>query len=475
MRRTTPPARRSRDGSRTARPRGAGALALLLALGAAASGGPARASQEVPAPSPAASSAPAEPAALAGGDALPPPESRHLVLVVDTSASMAANDPTARIRRAVGEVVDGLPGRDVVGLVTFDTGSRVVAPLRRLDEPGARRSLTDAVAALRFDGRHTDIAEAVERALYELTRPGREGGPRLIVLVTDGLIDTGDAAEDAQKDGWLREDLLPSCREEGIRIFSVAFTEAADYELLRTMSTRTGGGYYRALTPADVPGIFAELERALDRPPPKPPAEPPPPPPPVVPAEEIEQAVEKAVRQVEAERPPAPPPAAPVESGPSTAFLAALVLLAAAALVVAALALRRVRRADREALPLVQARLHDLESGHAYELSHRVTRIGRAPDGDVVIDSPTISGQHALIEARDGIYYLVDLRSTNGTYVNEHRVERETVLRKGDVVRFDRFKYAFDGLELDDEATQVAGSAEQTVVRVSPWADRDDD
>ena len=419
------------------------------------------------APRAAAPAAAARPTSAADAEPEPAAPSRSVVLVVDTSGSMAINDPTARIRDAVGRVVAGLPESDVAGLVTFDTAARVVAPLRRLDEPGARRALQDAIGGLRFTGRYTDIAEAVERSLYELQRPGREDGPRLIVLVTDGLIDTGDEAEDAEKDTWLREDLLPSCREDGVRIFSVAFTESADYELLRTLSTRTNGGYYRALTPDDVPGIFAELERALARPEPKPePVQE------VVPAHELEQAVQRQVRQIEAERPPVQVPEP--KSGLSDAMLAGLALLALAALVVAVLALRRIRRADREALPVVQATLHDLESGAVYQLDSRVTRIGRAPESDVVIDSPTISGQHALIEARDGIYHLVDLRSTNGTYLNEKRIERESVLRKGDVLRFDRFKFAFDGLELSEE-TQVTPDGEHTVVRVSPWADRDED
>ena len=82
----------------------------------------------------------------------------------------------------------------------------------------------------------------------------------------------------------------------------------------------------------------------------------------------------------------------------------------------------------------------------------------------------------ALIEAKGGVYHVSDLRSTNGTFVNETRIERETVLRRGDILRFDRFKYAFDGiLAEDDDRTQVSLEEDKTQIRLSPWADAGED
>lgn len=64
--------------------------------------------------------------------------------------------------------------------------------------------------------------------------------------------------------------------------------------------------------------------------------------------------------------------------------------------------------------------------------THPIT-IGRLPDNMIVIDNPAVSGRHARV-FREGNHYVVeDLRSTNGTFVNEKPIARHTLL-EGDVV-----------------------------------------
>ena len=89
---------------------------------------------------------------------------------------------------------------------------------------------------------------------------------RALVLLTDGIIDMGDRQEDIATARWLRESLLPDARQAGVRIFAIAFSEAADYELLQNMAHETGGGYLRALGLEDSAAAFGSLERALSAP-----------------------------------------------------------------------------------------------------------------------------------------------------------------------------------------------------------------
>ncbi len=60
--------------------------------------------------------------------------------------------------------------------------------------------------------------------------------------------------------------------------------------------------------------------------------------------------------------------------------------------------------------------------------------IGRHPTNHVVIDIPTVSAEHALIEYVSGIYRLTDRGSRNGTYVNGQRIT-EHHLQDGDIIR----------------------------------------
>jgi pSer/pThr/pTyr-binding forkhead associated (FHA) protein len=59
-----------------------------------------------------------------------------------------------------------------------------------------------------------------------------------------------------------------------------------------------------------------------------------------------------------------------------------------------------------------------------------------------------ISRSHAIVELRGEDYYLKDLGSSNGTYVNGKLIEdRGTLLRDGDAVRFARYDFIFLSVE----------------------------
>jgi predicted component of type VI protein secretion system len=84
--------------------------------------------------------------------------------------------------------------------------------------------------------------------------------------------------------------------------------------------------------------------------------------------------------------------------------------------------------------------------------------IGRLPDNDVVIDNPAVSGRHARV-FREGNHYVVeDLKSTNGTFVNEKPIARHTLL-EGDVVLVGKHSLVFTlaGGEPAEEASEKAG------------------
>jgi pSer/pThr/pTyr-binding forkhead associated (FHA) protein len=59
--------------------------------------------------------------------------------------------------------------------------------------------------------------------------------------------------------------------------------------------------------------------------------------------------------------------------------------------------------------------------------------IGRLPDNNLVIDNPAVSGRHARVYREGNHYVLEDLKSTNGTFVNDKPIARHTLL-EGDVV-----------------------------------------
>jgi pSer/pThr/pTyr-binding forkhead associated (FHA) protein len=73
-----------------------------------------------------------------------------------------------------------------------------------------------------------------------------------------------------------------------------------------------------------------------------------------------------------------------------------------------------------------------------------VANIGRADYNDLVIPDPSVSTAHAKLQRREGVWVLVDLDSTNGTFVDGERVKGEAPLAPGAVVRFGDVQAVFE-------------------------------
>ncbi len=69
--------------------------------------------------------------------------------------------------------------------------------------------------------------------------------------------------------------------------------------------------------------------------------------------------------------------------------------------------------------------------GGIWDLKLEEVRIGRGNDCDIRIDDDTISRLHAVIQRDASGYLLVDLNSTNGTYVNDKPIQRHRLVAGG--------------------------------------------
>lgn len=72
-----------------------------------------------------------------------------------------------------------------------------------------------------------------------------------------------------------------------------------------------------------------------------------------------------------------------------------------------------------------------------------VCKIGRLPENTVRIKEQEVSGHHAEIRHDGERWYLVDLDSGNGTFLNDHRIQGQAALRNGDIVRIGNAEIVF--------------------------------
>ena len=79
----------------------------------------------------------------------------------------------------------------------------------------------------------------------------------------------------------------------------------------------------------------------------------------------------------------------------------------------------------------------DME-GARLTLGNNQITIGRADDSDLVITDEFASARHARLVPRDGQWYVEDLGSTNGTYLDEAKVTAPTLVHLGVPIRIGR-------------------------------------
>jgi pSer/pThr/pTyr-binding forkhead associated (FHA) protein len=97
-----------------------------------------------------------------------------------------------------------------------------------------------------------------------------------------------------------------------------------------------------------------------------------------------------------------------------------------------------------ETLPLpakLLVKLHGKGSRHI-ELTHETLTIGRKADNTLAIEDPAVSGHHARIVKVQAVFFLEDLKSTNGTALNGKPITRHQ-LQDADVITIGQHRLLF--------------------------------
>jgi Ca-activated chloride channel family protein len=213
-----------------------------------------------------------------------PKQSVTVVLVLDVSGSMSANDmfPSrlSAAKRASKSFVDTLPADFLVGVVSFSDQASLVEPVT--DDHAAVKSAIDDLKV----GGGTAIGDAIEVALaalpseQQLAGPGGVAAkpavplpgqpppppPGIILLLTDGENNAGAAPQEAAQ----------KALAANVPVFTVGMggrggpfglggraSGGVDENLLKEVAAETGGQYYYAPSGGELHRIYSDLGVAL--------------------------------------------------------------------------------------------------------------------------------------------------------------------------------------------------------------------
>lgn len=112
----------------------------------------------------------------------------------------------------------------------------------------------------------------------------------------------------------------------------------------------------------------------------------------------------------------------------------------------------------------------------AIEFSESELTIGRKPENQIVLPRGNVSSRHARFVLKDGRMIIVDLRSTNGTYINGRKVTSPQVIRDTDTIHIGDFALTFRIDELDaigdeDDTAEVDVTEQRLLANIAQRQD----
>ena len=179
-------------------------------------------------------------------------------VLIDVSGSMKQTDPNNLRTPALKLLVGLLPNGTRAGVWTFGQYVNMQVKLGKVDA-GWKANAQKEAARIHSRGLFTNLEGAIEKA----TADWQKRDPRYrrsVILLTDGMVDLSkDTSENAASRKRLLEDVLHRLHESEVTIHTIALSDQADMELLRSLSMATDGRFEQADTADKLKRVFLHM------------------------------------------------------------------------------------------------------------------------------------------------------------------------------------------------------------------------
>ena len=173
-----------------------------------------------------------------------------LTFVIDVSGSMAETGRLDLAKKSLDEMTDRLRDDDSVALVTFSDEAETVLPMTRLD--GHRGQVHDAIDELETQS-STNLGAGVETGYATAAEGLRKGATNRVVLISDGLANTGDTNADL-----ILERIANERRDHGITLFGVGVGSDYGDALMEKLADKGDGHTAYVSNDTDARKVFVD-------------------------------------------------------------------------------------------------------------------------------------------------------------------------------------------------------------------------
>ena len=181
------------------------------------------------------------------------------VLIMDSSGSMKATDPKELRKPAARLFITLLGKQDQLSVMSFSDNAYPITWLTLLDTADNKARALQATDKISSKGAYTNIHAAIARGIDMLKDSDGKGRKPIMILMSDGQMDVGNAAKSAALRQKIISELMPQVKQYKIKIYSIAFTAQSDQALLQQIADESDGRYALAATDAALHKAFTKI------------------------------------------------------------------------------------------------------------------------------------------------------------------------------------------------------------------------
>lgn len=162
-----------------------------------------------------------------------------VVLVLDSSASMRVTDPQRLRDEGAKLFLQFIRSGDRLAVVEFSENAKTLRALSDYD-PAQLDETVKTITSIGNDGQFTNINAGISEAQKILAETGRTDAAHLIILLSDGKLDPNPSViAPAAALSQLSDQILPQVKAAGVKVYTLAFSDQADKQLLSEIAATT--------------------------------------------------------------------------------------------------------------------------------------------------------------------------------------------------------------------------------------------